>query len=200
MIMSPGLRKFALAVHLTVSIGWMGAVAAYLALDVTTVTSQDAQTLRAAYIAMESIARSIIVPLALAALVTGLVMSLGTKWGLFRHYWVAISLVLTVVATIVLLSETQTISSLADVASDPATSSHELRALPSTLPHSVGGTVVLLVILVLNIYKPPGLTRYGWRKQQQRLDRGRRVVQATEGRARPIPQLDASSSAPSPHS
>ena len=188
MMMSPGVRKFALAVHLTVSIGWMGAVAAYLALDVTTVTSQDAQTLRAAYIAMESIARSIIVPLALAALVTGLVMSLGTKWGLFRHYWVVISLVLTVVATLVLLSETQTISSLADVAADPTTSSHELRALPSTLPHSVGGTVVLVVILVLNIYKPPGLTRHGWRKQHEAR------VQAAGGQAQRMPQADASSS------
>ena len=36
--------------------------------------------------------------LAYATLVTGLLMSLGTKWGLFRHDWVIISLVLTVVA------------------------------------------------------------------------------------------------------
>jgi hypothetical protein len=27
--------------------------------------------------------------------------------------------------------------------------------------------VVLLVILVLNVYKPRGMTRYGWRKQQE---------------------------------
>jgi hypothetical protein len=50
--MSPGLRKFALAVHLTLSDGWIGVVVAYLALDVTAATSRDAQTLRAAYIAM----------------------------------------------------------------------------------------------------------------------------------------------------
>ena len=188
MIMSPGVRKFALATHLTVSVGWMGAVAAYIALDVTTAIGQEAATLQAAYLSMESIARYVIVPLAFASLVTGLVMSLGTKWGLFRHYWVLISLVLTVVATLVLLSETQTISSLADVAADPTTSSHELRALPSTLPHSVGGTVVLLVILVLNIYKPPGLTRYGWRKQHEAR------VQAAGDRAQRMPQADASSS------
>ncbi len=60
--MTPGLRKLALAVHLTLSVGWSGAVAAYLALDVTTVTSRDAQTLRAAYLGMEMIARSVIVP------------------------------------------------------------------------------------------------------------------------------------------
>src|SRR5687767_4677629 len=166
--MPPRLRTLALAAHLTASVGWMGAAAAYLALDVAVATSQDAQTLRAAYLGMELIARYVIVPLALASLLTGLVMSLGTKWGLFRHYWVLISLLLTLVATTVLLVETRVISSLAEMAADPTTSSEDLRAMPNTLVHSVGGTVVLLVILVLNVYKPQGMTRYGWRKQQER--------------------------------
>jgi hypothetical protein len=165
--MSPGLRKLALAAHLTLSVGWIGAVAAYLALDVSTATSQDVQVLRAAYLGMESIARYIIVPLAFASLVTGLVMSVGTMWGLLRHYWVLISLLLTIIATAVLLVETQVISSLADMAADPTTSSDELRAMGSTLVHSVGGTVVLLVVLVLNVYKPQGMTRYGLRKQRE---------------------------------
>jgi hypothetical protein len=174
--MSPALRKFALAAHLTVSIGWVGAVAAYLALDVTAATSQDAQTLRAAYLAMDPIARFVIVPLAVTSLLTGLVMSLGTKWGLFRHYWVLISLVLTLVATAVLLVEIRTISSLGDIAADPSMSAQELRAMPSTLIHSVGGLVVLLIVLVLNTYKPQGLTRYGWRKlQAERAERGHLV-------------------------
>jgi uncharacterized membrane protein len=176
MIMSPRLRKFALAAHITSSVGWIGAVAGYIALDVAAATSQDAQTLRAAYLAMELIAWYVIVPLALASLLTGLVMSVGTKWGLFRHYWVLISLLLTIIATIVLLVETQTISYFADIAADPTTSGDDLRALGSTLVHSVGGTVVLLVILVLNVYKPRGMTRYGWRKQ----DEQRRAMQRSK--------------------
>ncbi|HEX8932964.1 MAG TPA: DUF2269 domain-containing protein, partial [Pseudonocardiaceae bacterium] len=88
MTMAPRLRKFALAAHITLAVGWIGAVAGYIALDVAAATRQDAQTLRAAYLAMELIAWYVIVPLALASLLTGLVMSLGTKWGLFRHYWV----------------------------------------------------------------------------------------------------------------
>jgi DMSO/TMAO reductase YedYZ heme-binding membrane subunit len=171
MVMRPRLRKFALAAHLTFSVGWIGAVAGYIALDVAAATSQDAQTLRAAYLAMELIAWYVIVPLALASLLTGLVMSLGTRWGLFRHYWVLISLLLTIIATVVLLVETQTISYFADIAADPRTSGDDLRALGSTLVHSVGGTVVLLVILVLNVYKPRGMTRYGWRKQQEEEER-----------------------------
>jgi hypothetical protein len=169
MTMSPGLRKLALAIHLTFSVGWIGAVAAYVALDVAAATSEEAQTLRAAYIGMELIARNVIVPLAFASLLTGIVMSLGTKWGLFRHYWVLISLLMTIVAIAVLMVEAQTISHFAAVAADPTTSAADLRRLGNTLVHSVGAAVVLVVVLVLNLYKPRGLTRYGWRKQHSTL-------------------------------
>jgi uncharacterized membrane protein len=175
MIMKPGVRKFALAVHLTLSIGWVGAVAAYIALDISTITSSNPESLRSAYLGMDLIARRVIVPLALATLATGLIMSLGTKWGLFRHYWVLISLVMTTIATTVLMIETQTISHLAGVAARPRTSVNELRSLGNTLAHSVGGTVVLVVVLVLNIFKPQGMTRYGWRKQEEERVRRARV-------------------------
>ncbi len=161
--MTPGLRKFVLTVHLAVSVGWIGAVVAYIALDVTAVTSQDVQMVRAAYLAMELTVWYVIVPLALAALLTGLVMSLGTPWGLFRHYWVLITLVLTILTTVVLLLETRTISYMAEVAASGA----DPRELPGSLPHSVGGLVLLLVITMLNVYKPRGLTPYGWRKHEE---------------------------------
>jgi hypothetical protein len=167
MIMAPRLRKFALAAHIALSVGWLGAVAGYLALDVAVATSRVPETLRGCYLAMEVIAWYVIVPLALASLLTGLIMSLGTRWGLFRNYWTLISLLLTMAATVVLLVETQRIGHLAAIASDPAPSGDDLRALGSTPVHSVGGMVVLLVILVLNVYKPRGMTRYGWRKQYE---------------------------------
>ncbi len=166
MTMGPGLRKLVLSIHLVVSVGWIGAVAAYAALDVGTVASNDPGILRAAYLGMDIIVRSVIVPLAIASLISGIVMSLGTRWGLFRHYWVVISLLLTVLATAVLLSKTRTVSALADIAADPSTTAEELAALSSTLVHSMGGMLVLGAVLVLNVYKPRGLTRYGWRKLQ----------------------------------
>lgn len=170
--MTAGVRKFALSAHLTFSIGWIGAVAAYLVLDLTVATSQDAQTLRGAWIAMGFITSRVIVPFALASLLTGIVMSVGTRWGLFRYWWVLISLLLTTLATVVLLSEAGHISRTAAIAADPTTSDHGLLALANTLPHSVGGMAVLLVVQVLNMYKPPGLTRYGWRKQLEDRRRG----------------------------
>ena len=165
MTMTPGLRKFALIVHLTSSVGWIGAVVAYLALSLAAVISQDAQTVRAAWIGMELTGWFVIVPLALAALLTGLVMSLGTQWGLFRHYWVLITLVLTILSTVVLLLHMPTVSSLADVAREA--DGADLGGLGGDLFHAGGGLLVLLVITVLNVYKPQGMTPYGWRKQHE---------------------------------
>lgn len=165
MIATPRLRKLLLSAHLTVSVGWIGALAAYLALDVTSVTSRDPTTLRAAYVSMELIAQRVIVPLAIASLLTGIVMSVTTRWGLLRHYWVLFSLLLTVLATVVLLLEARTISAYAALAAELSNSGDEIRGLGSTLVHSVGGAVILVVVLVLNVYKPRGLTPYGWRRQ-----------------------------------
>ncbi len=161
----PWARKLSLSTHLAVSVGWLGAVAAYLALDLTAATRDTVYVLRSAYIGMEVIALRVIVPLAIASLVSGIVVSLTTRWGLFRHYWVVISLALTAFAVLVLLLETEVISYLADAARNPATSAQTLRALGSTLMHSIGGMVVLLVILVLNVYKPRGVTSYGRRRE-----------------------------------
>jgi hypothetical protein len=163
--MSKPLRKAALATHLSLSVGWVGGVLAYLPLDVTTATSADPSALRVAYGGMSVIAGSVIRPLAIGALLTGLLVSVGTSWGLVRHWWVVVSLLLTLFATIVLLIEIGTIDAYAATAADPATTAEQLRSLGSTLVHSVGGLLVLLAILVINVYKPPGLTPYGWRKR-----------------------------------
>lgn len=161
--MSPRVRKFALSAHLAFSVGWIGAVVAYLTLGIASVTTEDAQTVRAAWVAMELTGWFAIVPLALASLLSGFVMALGTSWGLFRHYWVVFSLTLTVLATVVLLLHMPTVSSSADVAreADAAT----LDGLGGDLFHPGLGLVVLLVIQVLNVYKPRGMTRYGRRRQ-----------------------------------
>src|SRR5687767_14267407 len=112
--MTPNLRKFALAAHLASAVGWIGAVVAYLALGIAAEASRDGQTVRGAWVAMELIGWYVTIPLAVASVLTGLVMALGTRWGLFRHYWVLFSLALTLVATAVLVLHMPTVSSMAD--------------------------------------------------------------------------------------
>lgn len=169
MTMTPHLRKFALTVHVATSVGWIGAVVAYLVLVVTAMTSQDVQTLRAAWIAMELTGWFAIVPLSLISLLLGLVMSLGTKWGLFRHYWVLFSLALNIIAVVVLLPHMQTVSFFAGVAAEMDRAAIDVLrgGLGGELFHAGVGGLVLLVIQVLNVYKPRGITPYGWRMQQQ---------------------------------
>ncbi|WP_235999197.1 DUF2269 domain-containing protein [Qaidamihabitans albus] len=170
MVMSPPMRKFVLVCHVATSVSWLGAVAAYLALDLTATVSQDLATVRAAYVAMDVVVAAVIVPLALASVLIGIVNALGTAWGLFRHYWVLVKLLLTVFATTILLLEAGTVRYLADVAA----SGTDPRELPGTLLHSVGGSVMLLIVLVLSVYKPRGLTRHGQRKQRDMRARQRR--------------------------
>jgi uncharacterized membrane protein len=168
--MSVPLRKLVLTVHITSSVGWIGAVVAYLVLVIVAINQQqDTQTLMAAWLAMKFIGYFAIVPLSMAALTTGLVISLGTKWGLFQHYWVLLSFVLTLFATIILLQHMPTVRFFADLAA--VANVGDLNGLQVGLQgelfHAGIGLLVLVVIQTLNIYKPRGLTPYGWRKQQE---------------------------------
>ncbi len=166
MNMTPRLRSFALLVHVTSSVGWIGAVLAYLALAIAALNVSDTLVVRAAWLAMECTGWYAIVPLALASLLSGLVQSLGTAWGLFRHWWVLMKFLITVFATAILLLHMPDVSYLAGVAAEADTSN--LRGLGSDLVHAGAGLLVLLVTVTLGVYKPRGLTRYGWRKQQER--------------------------------
>jgi hypothetical protein len=169
MTMTPGLRKLALTAHVTSSVGWLGAVAGFLALAVAGLASEDAQTVRAAYLAMEATGWFVLVPLSLASLLTGIVQSLGTTWGLFRHYWILAKLLINVFATIVLLLFMQTLSSLAGVAGETTFSSDDLDGLrdPSPVLHAGAALLLLLAATTLAVYKPRGMTRYGQRKQHE---------------------------------
>ena len=163
MSMAPGLRKFALTVHIVSSVGWLGAVVMFLGLSIAGLTSQDPETVRAAYLAMEAVGLFVLVPFSVASLLTGLVQSLGTKWGLIRHYWVLAKLLINVVASLILLMYTQTLRSLAEMASESA----DLAVLrsPSPVLHAGAALLLLLAAVGLSVYKPRGMTRYGWRKQ-----------------------------------
>lgn len=152
-----GLRKFSLTVHVSASVGWLGAVVAFLALAITGVTSEDVQTIRAVSIALQPLTQWVIVPLALASLLTGVVQALGTPWGLFRHYWVVIKLLLTLIATAVLLLTVEPIRALATYAAEqPDVGANVQAAISSLVLHSGGGLIVLLVITTLSVYKPVG--------------------------------------------
>jgi hypothetical protein len=166
MMMTPALRKFGLTAHVSSSLGWFGSVGAFLALALSGVTSRDAELVRAMYLSMNVIGWSVIVPLSVASLLTGLVQSLGTPWGLFRHYWVVIKLLITVFATLLLLVHMEPVGHLARAVAARSLASGELAGLRLQLVADAGAALAaLLVAVTLSVYKPRGLTQYGRRKQ-----------------------------------
>jgi hypothetical protein len=168
--MTPRLTKFVLTAHIALSVGWLGAVAGFLALSVASLTSKNAEIVRGAYLSINVIGLHVIVPLSFATLVTGLVQSLGTSWGIFRQYWTAIKFGLTIGAVfLLLLHEFGTATRLARyVLSLPAGVSPDAGSMGSQLAVEAAFAVLVLVVTtVLSVYKPWGLTRYGWRVQQK---------------------------------
>ena len=172
MIMGPRLRRLALTAHVASSVGWLGAVVAYLALAIAGLTQDGVQDARASYQSMDLVGWFVIVPLCSAALVTGLVQSLGTEWGLFRHYWIVAKLALTVVVTIVLLLHLPTVTRMAQSAAEMASSRDDFGPTRIQLAvHAVGGLLVLLTTTALSIYKPWGRTPHGRRTVSQSVRR-----------------------------
>ena len=166
------MRRLALTAHITTSVGWLGAVAVFLVLAVVGLRTDDLQTVRSIYIALDLTGWRVIVPLSLATLVTGLIQSLGTAWGLFRHYWVIIKLAIALLATLVLLLHMGPVSYLARVAANRTLAATDLRDLRLQLVvDAAAALLVLLVATSLSVYKPRGLTRYGWRKQREEMPR-----------------------------
>jgi hypothetical protein len=166
MTLTPAPRKALLTTHVLSSVGWLGAVASFLVLAIVGLESTSVETVRGAYLAMDVLTWSLIVPLCMASLVTGILQALGTPWGLLRHYWVIAKLVLTVVATAVLLMHTRPIGVVATQAASTALAPTDLRALRVQLiGDAVAALVVLFATTVLSVYKPRGMTRYGWRRQ-----------------------------------
>ena len=163
-VLGPTFRKALLAVHLACSCGWIGMVVGYLALSAAASMSTDPQTVAAAWIAMELTGWFALAPLAAGSLVTGVWLALVTRWGLFRYYWVVFALAMTTVATLVLLLHLPSVARTAAVARGYPES--DVSQLGSDLVHPALGLVLLLGILVLNVFKPRGLTRYGWRAQR----------------------------------
>jgi hypothetical protein len=170
------LSRIVLTAHIVTSVGWLGAVMAYLALDIVATASEDIASVRAAYFGMDLTIRVVIAPLSIVSVLIGTANALTSSWGLFRHYWVTVKLLLTGFATVILLLEVQNVRYMAELASTIA----DPRSLPGSLLHSIGGLAILTAVAVLSVYKPKGLTPYGWR-QQMRSNSG--AVQRASGAA-----------------
>lgn len=149
------MRRVILAAHVALSVGWMGAVAAFAVIAGygAALTPSD-RAVPGIYAALWVVMWAIIVPLAVLSLLTGVLQSVGTTWGLFRHYWVAMKLVLTIGATGLLLLHTRVAGTAVTLSAtgDP----HLVPLQQQLLLDSVAGLVALVLIALLGWLKPKG--------------------------------------------
>ena len=168
MTLSPRARKIALTIHVVCSVGWLGAVAAFLVVAVAGLNAGTVDDARGAYVAMDLVARAVILPACLASLVSGVVQSLGTPWGLFRHWWVIVKLSITVLSTLILLVHMQPIAFMASAVTDAAFTPEAHGDVRLQLVVDAAAAIgALLVTTSLSVVKPKGLTPYGWRKVRE---------------------------------
>lgn len=170
MAFPPAVQKLVLTAHVTASVGWLGAVATFLALAIAGLRTQDTGTVQGAYIAMDVVARWAILPASLASLATGVVMSLVSRWGLLQHYWVVAKLGINLASTLLLLLHMRPIATLSEAArgGDATALAAHAGVATQMAVDSALAVVALVLAVVLSVYKPRGLTRRGWRLQRER--------------------------------
>ncbi|MGC5225075.1 DUF2269 domain-containing protein [Micromonospora sp. DT81.3] len=166
MILASSWRKVLLTSHVTSSVGWFGAVLAFLAVAIIGLSSSDAFTIRAAIVALAWVGWYVIVPLAAAATFTGLLQGLLTPWGLWRHYWVIAKTAITVAAMALLVLHMQPITAAAGLASRDERALSRLEGVREQfVVQASAAAVALVIVIVLSVYKPKGLTAHGRRRQ-----------------------------------
>lgn len=172
-------RRLLRAAHVAVSGGWLGLVVAMLVLGAGAAAGGDASLAGLTYTLMDRIGSAVIPPLAVATLLTGLVLSVTTPWGLLRHWWVVVKVVLGLAVIVTGVTMTGAwIQQASDTAGGAGRTSWLLVA------GSVAHLLMLGFATVISVDKPWGRTPRGRRLAEQRTTRARQArSHATTGAA-----------------
>jgi hypothetical protein len=92
-----GQKRWLLCAHIILTVAWLGTAFGFIVLGITAVNAQDDATLKAAYLMMETLHDTLLWSAALGVLVTGILLSVLTQWGLFRFYWIIVKEFFTVI-------------------------------------------------------------------------------------------------------
>ncbi len=149
--MSPRSRNVLLSAHIAATVSALGADLTILVLGLTGLSGSDSQTI---YPAMFIIGSSILAPLAVVSLATGVLLALLTRWGLFRYWWVAIKLAITALLTILVLLVLVPRLGAAAQAVELGAGLTDADRLQLIVAPMIGSTL-LITTVALAVFKPP---------------------------------------------
>ncbi|MBC2907512.1 DUF2269 domain-containing protein [Streptomyces cupreus] len=173
MKLSRPARRATLVVHVVASASWLGLTLGLLALGGTAASTGSPVTVEASVRAMKLFADWLLLPVAFLTLLSGLLLSLGTVWGLARHRWVCTKFWLTLATT------TATAFALRPGVNSAVTAVAAGGPLPDASEVLAGPIVSLsayVFMMVISVLKPWGLTRRG-RRLRTRATKPERVRQ-----------------------
>ncbi len=160
-------RRALLCLHVIASVGWLGASAVMLTLSLTAWASDSGETVASAYWAEHLVGPLLLLPLSLLSLASGVLLGLGSPWGLVRHVWVLVKLVLTTVA--VLLTPFVLLHQIDLAYAHSRNGLAGLGQVPRNLRDAgIVSTALYTFVTVVSVLKPWGLTRWG-RARRSRL-------------------------------
>lgn len=158
-------RNLLLSAHIIASVGLLGTDAAVLTLNIAGWRHADPQTI---YPAARLIGAWLLLPLAVASVLTGVALGLLTPWGITRYWWVSIKLALNLAGLV--LAITILLPALSEAA-------HAATALHPSTPgatarlglarDTAAASTVLVTTVLLATFKPFG------RLRRRRVDRQR---------------------------
>ena len=157
--LAPRRRRIWLTLHVGFSVGWLGVALTMTALALIGSTADSHPMRHGAYEILHVIDLAVAIPSMALSIITGLVVSLGTKWGLVRHWWVIVKFSISVSIPLVAGTVESTLADelahrTVDPAGQPATTGIALVACLGAF------TAALWIATILSVTKPWGRTRW----------------------------------------
>jgi uncharacterized membrane protein len=157
----PGARKAMKTAHVIVGVALLGNQLGLLVLVLSAALTNDAGLRHATYELVRTLIFALEIPLAVTALVSGVVLSVRTRWGLFQHYWIIGKVGLTVGTALVgILGIRRWTEEMILVTGPRAVVVAPLPAARWLLAAALALTITALATATgLSVYKPRGQTR-----------------------------------------
>lgn len=147
--LSPPWRKFVLTAHIATAVGWLGVDLVLLTLGIAGLAGADPAVV---YPAQSLVGRVLFTPLCVLVWLIGVANAMLTPWGLARHWWVLVKLLLTTLMLgLVLFLLYPGLTEAGELAGDlPSRDRVNMVVAPAV------SSTLLVVATVLSTYKPWG--------------------------------------------